>query len=369
MKLSPNAGIALLVLGACAPAGEELKSQGETASMSVASNTEDRLAKLAPTELDADISVLPASEKEALGHILAAARLMDEIFLRQVWTGNPGLRERVTELGDAAQMYYDANFGPWDRLDEMAPFIGDTPHPAGAGYYPTDMSKEEFEAWLEANPDDREAFEGLHTVIRREGGQLVAKPYSEVYLEWLAPAADHLRQAAAVTENESLRTFLEKRAAAFSSDDYYESDFAWMDLDAPMEVTIGPYEVYEDGLFGYKAAFEAFVTVTLPEESAALERFKIDAALAGDQSAHPRRAQESESGHGKSDPRRRRDLRRWRLQGGCADSGVQPAERRTRARSQRAPRRSCCATCCAPSTTSYWYRSPSACWYRRTSSE
>lgn len=274
MKLSPNAGIALLVLGACAPAGEELKSQGETASMSVASNTEDRLAKLAPTELDADISVLPASEKEALGHILAAARLMDEIFLRQVWTGNPGLRERVTELGDAAQMYYDANFGPWDRLDELAPFIGDTPHPAGAGYYPTDMSKEEFEAWLEANPDDREAFEGLHTVIRREGGQLVAKPYSEVYLEWLAPAADHLRQAAAVTENESLRTFLEKRAAAFSSDDYYESDFAWMDLDAPMEVTIGPYEVYEDGLFGYKAAFEAFVTVTLPEESAALERFK-----------------------------------------------------------------------------------------------
>ena len=246
----------------------------DSGAPTVVADIEERLAQLAPTELEADISALPASELEALGHIMAAARLMDEVFFRQVAVDNPAIRERVGGLSEAAQIYFDANFGPWDRLDDHTPFIGRTPHPAGAGYYPVDMSKEEFEAWIEAHPEDREAFESLHTVIRREGDALVAVPYSRAFLEWLSPAADHLRQAAAATENESLRTFLELRADAFSSDDYYESDLAWMDLDAPVEVTIGPYEVYEDGLFGYKAAFEAFVTVTLPEESAALDRFK-----------------------------------------------------------------------------------------------
>jgi len=113
-------------------------------------------------------------------------------------------------------------------------------------------------------------------VIRRDGDALVAVPYSEVYREWLEPASEHLRRAAAATENESLRRFLELRAEAFLSDDYYESDKAWMDLEAPLEVTIGPYEVYEDGLFGYKAAFEAFVTVNDPEASAALSGYKAE---------------------------------------------------------------------------------------------
>ena len=258
----------MMLLSACAPAGEDAPSRPEV-DLTVVSDVEERLAQLAPTELEVDLSGLPDSEREALGHLLAAARLMDEIFLRQVWTGNPALRDRVGVLDEAAQIYYEANFGPWDRLDEMAPFIGTTPHPPGAGYYPVDMTKAEFEAWVEAHPEDREAFESLYTLIRRSGDGLVAEPYSEAYLEWLAPAADHLRAAAAATANESLRTFLEQRADA-----YYESDLAWMDLDAPVEITIGPYEVYEDRLFGYKAAFEAFVTVTLPEESAELERFK-----------------------------------------------------------------------------------------------
>lgn len=263
---------ALVLVAACGSGVEREEPMSE--ALAVVSDIEARLAQFAPTELAADLAGLPDSEREALSHILAAARLMDEIFFRQVSVDNPALRDTVGTLDEAAQIYFDANFGPWDRLDEMAPFIGDVPHPAGAGYYPTDMSTEEFEAWLAANPDDREAFESLYTVIRREGDGLVALPYSEVYLEWLAPAADHLRKAAAATENESLREFLELRADAFMSDDYYASDIAWMDLDAPVEVTIGPYEVYEDGLFAYKAAFEGFVTITLPEESAELERFK-----------------------------------------------------------------------------------------------
>ena len=148
------------------------------------------------------------------------------------------------------------------------------PHPEGAGFYPVDMTKEEFNAWIEAYPNQKDAFTSLHTVIQRQGEALIATPYSEAYGEWLGPAAEHLRGAAEKTSNSSLETFLNLRADAFSSDDYYESDMAWMDLASPVEVTIGPYEVYEDALFGYKAAFEAFVTVDIPAESAALSRYK-----------------------------------------------------------------------------------------------
>jgi len=235
----------------------------------------ERLAQYAPTELSADLSGVPKSERPVLAELIRAARWMDEIFLRQVFEGNPEIRDAVAATGDAAlQDYFAVNFGPWDRLDGMRPFFGTTPHPDGAGYYPVDMTKNEFESWLAEHPDQREAFVSLFTVIRRDGDGLVAVPYSEAYGEYLETAAEHLRGAAELTASESLRRFAEARAEAFASDDYYASDLAWMDLDSPVEVTIGPYEVYEDGLFAYKAAFEAFVTVDVPEESAALARFK-----------------------------------------------------------------------------------------------
>ncbi len=131
-------------------------------------------------------------------------------------------------------------------------------------------------AWLEAHPGERDAFASLHTVIRREGDGLVAVPYSEAYRDRLEAAAAELRAAAAATDNESLRRFLELRAEAFATDDYYPSDMAWMDLDSAIEVVIGPYETYEDQLFGYKAAFEAFICVAQPEDSARLEVFKSE---------------------------------------------------------------------------------------------
>lgn len=127
---------------------------------------------------------------------------------------------------------------------------------------------------MEEHPESLEAFTSLTTVVRRQGDGLMTIPYSVAYREFLEPAAKLLRKAADETDNESLRVFLSLRAEAFESDDYYASDLAWMDLDAPVEVTIGPYETYEDSLFGYKAAFEAFVTVALPKESAALDRYK-----------------------------------------------------------------------------------------------
>jgi hypothetical protein len=240
---------------------------------------EKRVTQFAPVPLSADVSALTAEDRKVLDKLVEASRLMNEIFLRQAWTGNPALREELNgykgEHAEAARQYFTLNFGPWDRLAERQPFIGDKPHPPGAGHYPEDMTKEDFEGWIARHPDQKDAFTSTFTEIRRgKDGGLVAVPYSREYAEWLKPAAKLLREAAALTSNASLKKFLNLRADAFESDDYYASDVAWMDLDAPVEVTIGPYETYEDELFGYKAAFESFVTVNLPKESAALARYK-----------------------------------------------------------------------------------------------
>ncbi len=276
--MRPIAIVLILLLG-CAPSAEREAADGET-GLAIADDVVERLERFAPTELSADLSSLTEEDREVLRLLLEASRYMDEIFLRQVWVDNPKLRadlERSTAPNaEAARTYYEVNFGPWDRLDEMEPFIGDLVHPEGAGYYPTDVTREELEAWLEQYPEARDAISSLTTLVIRDGDGFAAVPYSEAFREWLDPAAAKLREAAAVTSNESLARFLESRAAAFASDDYYQSDIDWMDLDSPVEVTIGPYEVYEDRLFNYKSAFESFVTVTLPEQSAALERFKAE---------------------------------------------------------------------------------------------
>ncbi|HEX3129776.1 MAG TPA: hypothetical protein VH394_20745, partial [Thermoanaerobaculia bacterium] len=215
---------------------------------------EQRLAKFSPTPLEADLSSLSAEDRKVLDLLVQASQYMNEIFLRQVWAGNPALREEMKSWNgkdaEAARQYYSLNFGPWDRLDAFKPFIGTQAHPEGAGYYPEDMTKQEFEAWVAKHPADKDAFLSGTTVIRREGGNLKAVPYSQAYKEQLQPAAKLLREAAAATSNASLKKFLELRAKAFETDDYFDSDMAWMDLDAPVEVTIGPYETYEDGLFG-----------------------------------------------------------------------------------------------------------------------
>jgi hypothetical protein len=275
-----HSGVALLVvlLVACSPAAKETAEPTKGETLTVAPDIEARLKRFEPTELSTELTALTSEEQEVLALLVEAARYMDEIFLRQVANGNPEMRDRLQKAAgpgmEAARQYFEVNFGPWDRLEEMESFVGDKPHPEGAGYYPEDMSREEFEAWLESHPEHAEALTSLFTIVEREGEGLVAVPYSQAFAEWLVPAADKLRQAAALTSNASLKEFLELRADAFLSDEYYESDVAWMDLDSPVEVTIGPYETYEDGLFGYKAAFEAFVTVALPEESAALDRYK-----------------------------------------------------------------------------------------------
>ncbi|HSU83839.1 MAG TPA: peptidase [Thermoanaerobaculia bacterium] len=274
------AGLAALGLATAAQAADK-KAPAKTPGkeLKVVSDIEKRVAQFAPTPLHADVSGLTAEDRKVLDKIVQAAKLMNEIYLRQAWTGNPAMREQLRSYtgphAAAVREYFDINFGPWDRLAERQPFIGDKPHPKGAGYYPEDLTKEAFDDWAAKHPADKDKLTSTVTVIRRTpDGGLAAVPYSKEYAEWLKPAAKLLREAAALTSNASLKRFLTLRADAFESDDYYASDVAWMDLDAPVEVTIGPYETYEDDLFGYKAAFESFVTVNLPKESAALTRYK-----------------------------------------------------------------------------------------------
>lgn len=225
-----------------------------------------RMARYAPVELSWDASRLSENELNVLNALIEATRCVDEIFRLQVSPKNP---EWLASVEDpVTREYFLLNQGPWDRLDEDEPFWGETPKPPGAGYYPEDLTKEEFQAYLKEHPEERETLLDLFTVVRRDGEKLVAVPYSEAYKEKLEEAAGWLRKAADLTENASLKKFLMLRADAFLSDQYRESDKAWMDIrDSVIDPTIGPYEVYEDKLMSCKAAFESFISVVNPDES------------------------------------------------------------------------------------------------------
>jgi hypothetical protein len=222
---------------------------------------------------------LNAEERDVVNLLIQAAGHMDQIYLRQRFADNPKIRAEIARSQDPQKAalldMFDLHFGPWDTLAENHPFYGSEPMPAGAGFYPTDLTKEAFEAYLAAHPGEKEALTSPYTIVGRQGDRLVTIPYSQAYKQWLEPAARLLEQAAARTGNPSLKRFLRLRAEAFRTNDYYPSELAWMDVSGtPIEIVIGPYEVYTDGLYGAKTAFEAFVTVQNPKESAALSHYK-----------------------------------------------------------------------------------------------
>jgi hypothetical protein len=237
-------------------------------------------ARFAPVAIAADISKLPAGERQALARLVDAARVMDPLFLRQSWAGSEALLMQLlgdaTPLGRARLHYFLINKGPWSRLDHNAPFVpGVPPKPEAGNFYPAGATKDEVEAWMKSLPaPEQAAARGFFTTIRRKpDGGLTAVPYSLEYQGELARAAELLRDAAGFTRQPTLQNFLTRRAAAFVSNDYYDSDVAWMELDSSVEPTIGPYEVYEDEWFNAKAAFEAFITVRDDAETAKLSRF------------------------------------------------------------------------------------------------
>ncbi len=237
-----------------------------------------KIAQFAPTLLKYDETILDERQKKVVAKLTKAAKIMDEIFLEQVFSKNKEIKKQLenstNENDKKALKYFEIMYGPFDRLDHNRAFYADYKKPAGANYYPEDMTKEEFEKWIEDNPQDKEAFVSEFTVIRRKDDKLIAIPYSEFYKEPLGRATKLLREAAEYADNPSLKKYLQTRATAFETNDYFESDMAWMDLkDHDIEVVIGPYEVYEDEMFNYKAAFECFLTVRDPKESEKLKVF------------------------------------------------------------------------------------------------
>ncbi|RKY78855.1 peptidase [candidate division KSB1 bacterium] len=236
---------------------------------------QNQINKLAEVNLTADFSYMPAEEIQVIKLIVQASKVLDDIFLDQVYSLNRDIRKELVNSGTPEDKEYlklfDIMFGPWNRLDHDKPFINTVEKPAGANFYPEDMTKKEFLKWLKDHPETKDAFESNFTVIRRKGDKLAAIPYSEYYKKELTKAADFLKQAAQLTSDQSLRTFLLSRADSFLSNDYFQSDMDWMDLNGDIETVIGPYEVYEDNLFGYKAAFEAFVCIVDKEESKKLQ--------------------------------------------------------------------------------------------------
>lgn len=241
-------------------------------------------ARFELVEMAVDTSHLSPGDKAAVVKLLEAAKIIDTLQLRQRWSKNEkllaALKADTSPISRARLEYFLINKGPWDHLGGnksfMGAFAGITPpaaYPEGGNFYPEDATKEELEAWMKSLPGkQRDEAQWFFTTIRRgPGKKLKTVKYSDEYKPDLVKLAGLLREAAALTTNASLKKFLTLRADAFLSNDYYDSDIAWMELDSPIDVTIGPYETYNDELFGYKAAFEAYVTVRDEADSAKLK--------------------------------------------------------------------------------------------------
>lgn len=243
--------------------------------------------RYAPVQLNADTSRLSAGDRQAIVKLIEAAKIIDTLQLRQRWSGNEALyaalQKDQSALGKARLEYFWLNKGPWSILDDHQSFLPaqvagikvPAKKPAGANFYPEGASKEELEAWINGLPaaQKQEAQWFFTTVRKGADGKFKIVKYSDEYRPELEKLSKLLKEAAAATGNASLKKFLELRADAFLSNDYLPSDFAWMDLDSMVDVTIGPYETYNDELFGYKAAFEAYVSIRDEQETRKLDFF------------------------------------------------------------------------------------------------
>jgi hypothetical protein len=289
-------GWPLLIIGACL-AAVACTREPEQGEMTGQVGIEARMQSYALTPMQTDLRGYSDREKGLLGQLLMAAQLADEIFWYQTSHLAAPLRSELTASypeDDPIRRFFMMQAGPWDRLDHDAPFIEDVPPKSpGAGFYPDDLSAEEFETWIAEHPDDREAFLSPYTVIRREGDGLVAVPYHEAYADYVGPMAESLYRAANLAENESFARYLRLKADALLDDEYFDTDTAWIAVSgSKFDITIGPFEVYEDGLMSIKAAYEASVEIVDQEESAKLEVYKqhlggMEAALPYDERYKP----------------------------------------------------------------------------------
>ena len=239
-----------------------------TAKPAAPSYASQHLKDYAEVTLSADLSGGSADQKQLLVKLIAAGKIMDDLYWQQTYGDRDTL---LSGIGDSdTRRFAEINYGPWDRLNADKPFVaGIGRKPAGANFYPTDMSKEEFEKAALPGKD------GLYTLVRRDSkGALTVIPYHEAYPSQLQQAADLLNQASALARDAGFKKYLALRAQSLLTDQYRESDLAWLDMkDNTVDLIIGPIETYEDGLYGYKASYECFVLLKDLEWSKRLQRY------------------------------------------------------------------------------------------------
>jgi len=265
------AGLAALCLIGCNTAEKpaaEAASDSEPAMAEATTKLSPQRAQMyAEVELSADLSHLSDGQRRMIGLMIQIADIMDELF----WLEAFGEKEPFLKSIDdpATRRFAEINYGPWDRLDGNEPFMeGYGPKPLGARFYPEDAEKAEIE-------QGGSSLLGLYSVVRRqEDGALTAIPYHRHFADQVKRAADLMDQAAALAEDPGFKSYLTKRAEALRTDDYFESDLAWMDMTAnPIDFVVGPIEVYEDKLFNAKAAHEAYILIKDLEWSERLEKY------------------------------------------------------------------------------------------------
>lgn len=256
-------------LAACGHAPEQSSATAALPPVELVADAHSRLAIYHPFDLTSDLSHLSERQRHMVKLLIEASEIMDDLFWRQAYGSSA--EHLLSRLSDPQVRQFAAiNYGPWDRLNNNAPFLtGFGEKPAGANFYPADMTKEEFEQADFPGKIDQ------YTLVRRDqAGQLYAIPYNEAYEPELQRAAELLREAAEFADNEPFKTYLKMRADAFLSNEYQASDYAWMDMaENAIDVVIGPIESYEDQLYGYRTAFESYVLVKDQEWSEKLAIF------------------------------------------------------------------------------------------------
>lgn len=265
-------GIPFFLLTACGEQAPEPPpppgTQAAAPDTALQAYAAQRLEIYAPVKLAADLSAYSENQKKMLGTLIEASKIMDDLYWRQAYGDKQALLNSITD--EATHEFAVINYGPWDRLNGEKPFVeGVGEKPLGSNFYPADMSKEEFE---QADLSDKA---GLYTLLRRDAaGQLIVVPYNEAYRTELEQTAALLREAATLAGNAGFANYLKLRADALLSNNYYSSDIAWMQMrDNPIGLVLGPIETYEDRLYGYKAAFEAYVLLKDMDWSQRLARF------------------------------------------------------------------------------------------------
>jgi len=243
-------------------------STNSTNHTTAMSEMQKKVNEYAVVKLTTDLSKLTEKEKQMIPVLLEVAQIMDDIFWEQTWGNKNALLDTISD--PYAKQFVAINYGPWDRLNENKPFIsGIGEKPKGANFYPADMTKEEFEKW-----NDKDKASQYTIVVRNPDKSLKSVWFHEAYAEKVKKASDLLLKAADLAEDAGLKKYLTLRSKALLTDDYFESDMAWMDMKTnTLDLVCGPIENYEDELFGYKAAHEASVLVKDKEWSAKLAKY------------------------------------------------------------------------------------------------